>query len=298
MEYLKIGDVWKEKYSEKVYKISLSAGCTCPNRDGTKGVGGCIFCSEKGSGDFAQSGFLPIAQQIEQAKRLVAKKGGKKFIAYFQSYTNTYGDVKRLEKIFTEAASMPEIVEIAIATRCDCLGEDVIQMLDRLNKIKPVTVELGLQSANPETLKKINCCYTAEDFEKRVKLLKEHNIHVVAHIILGFPWESREDMVQSARFVAESGADGIKLQLLHYLKGTKMGEDYLKYNYPTMTLEEYAALLGDCLNALPAGMEIHRLTGDGAKKDLLAPLWTGDKRKTMNYISNYIKSLKDERRSL
>ncbi len=290
MKILKIGDVWKARYGEKVYKLSLTTGCTCPNRDGSKSVGGCIFCSESGSGDFAQTA-RDIDTQIEQAKKLVEKKGGTKFIAYFQSFTNTYGPVDKLEPLFMQAASHPEVAEISIATRCDCLGDDVLAMLDRLNRIKPVTVELGLQSRKTETLNRINCCYTLQQFDDAVKKLQGIGVHTVAHIILGFPWESEDDMVASAFHVGQLGVNGIKLQLLHVLKGTQMGEDFMLNPFKTLTLEEYCHVLGRCLQALPPDMEIHRLTGDGAKRDLIAPLWSANKRVVMNTINRYIENL-------
>ena len=295
MEIRRIGDIWKEKYGEKVYKISLTAGCTCPNRDGTKGYGGCTFCSEKGSGDFAADSVLPIDSQIESAKKLVQNKGAKKYIAYFQSFTNTYGDVNRLKEMFSARARRPDIVEISIATRCDCLSDGVMEMLSDINRIKPLTVELGMQSASDETLSKCNCRYTIRDFDRAVARLKSRGIRTVAHIIVGFPWESEDDMVASAKHAGDLGVDGVKLQLLHVLKGTKLGADFEKEPFETLTLRRYTEILGKCLNALPKETEIHRLTGDGPKKDLLAPMWSADKRKTMNYINNYIKNLPDER---
>ena len=291
MEIRRIGDIWKEKYGEKVYKISLTAGCTCPNRDGTKGYGGCTFCSEKGSGDFAADSVLPIDSQIESAKKLVQNKGAKKYIAYFQSFTNTYGDVNRLKEMFSARARRPDIVEISIATRCDCLSDGVMKMLSDINRIKPLTVELGMQSASDETLSKCNCRYTIRDFDAAVARLKSRGIRTVAHIILGFPWETDGDMVASAKHAGDLGVDGVKLQLLHVLKGTKLGNDFIKQPFDTLTLEHYAEILGRCLNALPRNMEIHRLTGDGAKKDLLAPMWSADKKTVMNYINTDIKNL-------
>jgi len=206
-------------------------------------------------------------------------------VAYFQSFTNTYGRPERLEPLFTRAAMEDDIVEVSIATRCDCLDEDILAMLERIARIKPLTVELGLQSMHAQTLERINCKYTLREFDAAVKRLKERNITVVAHLIIGFPWESREQMVESARHVGEVGVDGVKLQLLHVLKGTKLGEEYQRQPFRTLTLEEYTSIIIDCLKVLPEDMVIHRLTGDGPKSLLLAPLWTKDKRSVINYIN-------------
>ncbi len=288
MKIRRIGDEWKEKYGEKIYKLSLATGCTCPNRDGSKGVGGCIFCSEKGSGDFARYSRDDLTRRIRQAKELVKAKGATKYVAYFQSFTNTYGKAERLEPLFTRAAMEDDIVEVSIATRCDCLGDDILDMLERIAKIKPLTVELGLQSMHRETLERINCKYTLEEFDDAIRHLKERNITTVAHLILGFSWESREQMIESARHVGEVGADGVKLQLLHVLKGTKLGEEYQKQPFRILTLEEYTSIVVDCLKAMPADMVIHRLTGDGSRKDLLAPMWSTDKKRVLNTINRRI----------
>jgi radical SAM protein (TIGR01212 family) len=291
VKYISIGEVWKEKYKEKVYKISLSAATTCPNRDGVKGYGGCTFCSRAGSGDFALCLGRDIDRAIEKGKVYSRRKGAKKFVAYFQSFTGTYGDLSRLNKIYTAVAQRRDIREIYIATRCDCLGEKEMEMLENLNKIKPLTVELGLQSSNKETLKKINCGYTAEDFTRGVKKLTRRGIPVVAHIILGFPWENSTDMAKSAKFATDRGAQGVKLQLLHILKGTKMGDEYEKSPFKTLSLEEYLQCISACLYAMDKNVIIHRLTGDGAKKDLLAPLWSADKKRVLNAVKKYIESL-------
>ncbi len=289
MRYTMIGDVWKEKYGEKIYKLSLSAGTTCPNRDGSRGWGGCIFCSERGSGDFAYDSSRDLKERIRKAKARVAGKGAKKFVAYFQSFTNTYGDLERLEELFAAAAREEDVMELSIATRCDCLGEDALRMLERVRRIKPVTVEIGLQSARKETLERINCLYTLEEYDSAVRTLKERGFPVVVHLILGFPWETKEDMVASARYVAQSGADGVKLQLLHVLRGTRMGADYIREPFRTLSMEEYTDILTDCVRVLPEDMVIHRLTGDGDKKLLLAPMWSRDKKKVLNAVTKRLR---------
>lgn len=283
-----MNDYCRERFGKKLYKLSLDGGFTCPNRDGTKGTGGCIFCSSSGSGDFAEPGDN-INIQIERAKKRVAHKnrdGG--YIAYFQSFTSTYAPAERLEKIFFDAINHPDIDVLSVATRPDCLPDDVTELLERLNKIKPVWVELGLQTIHAETVAYIRRGYPLEVYDEAVKNLKAIGIHVVVHMILGLPGETKDMMVRTARYIGESGADGIKLQLLHVLKGTDLAEDYEKGQFDVLTEEEYFSCLEACLRVLPKTMVIHRLTGDGDKKILVAPLWSGDKKRVLNDWNRYI----------
>ena len=281
-----ISDVLKERYGEKIYRLALSSGCTCPNRDGTVGVGGCTFCSEGGSGEFAASP-APIAEQIEAAKKLVqAKTKGEHFIAYFQSYTNTYGDLGRLREIYRETIAREDIVILSIGTRPDCLSAEVISMLSELNRVKPVWVELGLQTAHDATAERINRCYPRSVFEDAYRRLKDAGLTVIIHLIFGLPGESEADMLASVRYIAglNPPPDGVKLQLLQILRGTKLGEEFLKKPWPVMTLTEYADLLTKALMLLPEETVIHRITGDGPKKLLIEPQWCADKKRVMNTL--------------
>lgn len=282
--YYSLNRYLRDTFGEKVYKLALDGGMTCPNRDGTIGTGGCIFCSAGGSGDFAEGRCGSIREQIHRAKmRIQAKTDAKKFIAYFQSYTNTYAPVAYLENIFTEAISEPEVAVLSVGTRPDCLGEDVVALLSRLNRVKPVWVELGLQTIHEETARYIRRSYELPVYEDAVRRLKREGITVITHVILGLPGESREQMLATMDYLAgENRPDGIKLQLLHVLRGTDLAKDYEAGKFRTMEMEEYFDILFDCLERLPPDMVIHRLTGDGAKKDLIAPLWTGDKKRVMN----------------
>ena len=282
--YYSLNRYLRETFGEKVYKLALDGGMTCPNRDGTLGTGGCIFCSAGGSGDFAEGRCGSIREQIQRAKtRIQAKTDAKKFIAYFQSYTNTYAPVAYLERIFTEAISEPEVAVLSIGTRPDCLGDDVVALLSRLNRIKPVWVELGLQTIHEETARYIRRGYPLPVYEDVVRRLKGEGITVITHVILGLPGESRKQMLATIDYLAgENRPDGIKLQLLHVLRGTDLAAEYEAGKFRTMEMEEYFDLLFDCLERLPEDMVIHRLTGDGAKRDLIAPLWTGDKKRVMN----------------
>lgn len=269
-------------FGEKVYKLSLSSGCSCPNRDGTLGSKGCSFCAD-GSGDFAEIG--NIDDQIESAKKRVAAKfKGSRYIAYFQSYTNTYGDVDRLRRLYLPLLERDDIVGISIATRPDCLAPPVMELLSELAAAKPLWVELGLQTIHEESARAIRRGYELPVFEEAVKKLRSIGVRVVVHVILGLPGESREMMLETVRYVGRCGAEGIKLQLLHVLDGTDMAADYAAGQFEVMELEEYARLLADCLRLLPAEMVIHRLTGDGAKKRLIAPLWSADKKKVLNRV--------------
>lgn len=276
----------REQFGEKVYKLALDGGMTCPNRDGTLGTGGCIFCSAGGSGDFAEPLCSSIREQIRRARaRIQGKTDAKKFIAYFQSYTNTYAPVTYLERIFTEALSEPEVVALSVATRPDCLGEDVVKLLEKLNRWKPVWVELGLQTIHENTARYIRRGYELPVYEEAVRRLKRVGITVITHVIVGLPGESREDMLETVRYLAgENRPDGIKLQLLHVLRGTDLEKAYQAGQFQTMELEEYLEILFACLELLPPDIVIHRLTGDGAKRDLIAPLWTGNKKRVMNTL--------------
>ena len=258
---------------------------TCPNRDGTLGTRGCLFCGETGSGDFAAPHCGDIAVQLAQAKaRISAKHHGEKYIAYFQSFTNTYAPVAYLNHLFTQAIAPEEVVALSIATRPDCLGPEVLELLAHLHEKKPVWVELGLQTIHPSSAQYIRRGYALSVYDQAVRDLKAAGLEVITHVILGLPGESRQDMVETARYVGDSGADGIKLQLLHVLEGTDLADDYRAGKVPVLSLEEYIAVLEDCLAVLPPEMVIHRLTGDGAKKNLLAPLWSANKKNVLNAI--------------
>lgn len=290
MKIRMISDVLKEQYGEKIYRLALSSGCTCPNRDGTVGTGGCTFCSEGGSGEFA-SAPAPVAEQIEKAKALVrGKTAGQHFIAYFQSFTNTYGDMDRLRRLYEETVALEDIAVLALGTRPDCLDDRMIAMLSELNKKKPVWVELGLQTANDETASRINRCYPRSTFEDAYNRLKAAGLTVVVHLIFGLPGESEEDMLASVRYLSglTPPPDGVKLHLLQILRGTKTGEDFTREPWPVMSLSEYAELLVKALRLLPPETVIHRLTGDGPKKLLLAPLWCADKKTVLNTIRKRI----------
>ena len=291
MKYTTLNSYLKEKFGCKVYKISLDCGFTCPNRDGTLGYGGCIFCSEGGSGDFAESRTLGVTEQIESGKEKVKNKiKSGKYIAYFQAFTNTYADVNTLEKIFSEAINHPDIVALSIATRPDCLEQKKVELLSRLNKIKPIFVELGLQTVNEKTAKYIRRGYTLDVYDDTVERVHEQGINVVTHIIIGLPYETKEDMLSSVKYVCNV-TDGIKLQLLHILKGTDLAKDYFEHKFEVLSLEEYTDIIAECVKIIPENVVIHRLTGDGAKKDLIAPLWSADKKKVLNTINKKLSEI-------
>ncbi len=285
-----LSEVLRAQYGEKVYKLSLSSGCSCPNRDGTLGRGGCSFCSEGGSGDFAAA-FAPIEAQLADAKQRIANKtDAKKYIAYFQSFTNTYCDVDRLEPLYTETIRREEIVALSLGTRPDCLGEDVMGMLERLNRIKPVWIELGLQTANDETAARMHRGYPLSTFLDAYRRLKEAGLCVIVHLIFGLPGETKDDMLASVRLLAnlQPRLDGVKLQMLHVLKGTALGEQYEKAPFPLLELEEYAALISESVRILPEDVVVHRLTGDAPGPLLLAPEWTRNKKKVLNTLRRAI----------
>lgn len=275
----------KQTYGEKVYKVSLNGGMTCPNRDGKIGIGGCIFCSSGGSGDFAAPKTSSVTSQIDNAIAGISrsKSVGSKFIAYFQAFTNTYASVEYLERLFTEALSHPNIVGLSIATRPDCLPDDVLALLSDLNKRKPIWVELGLQTTNEESAKFIRRGYPLSVFDNAVYKLNDLGIATIVHIIIGLPHETVDDTLNSIRHISKMPIQGIKLQLLHVLKGTDL-EQYLG-DFHILTMEEYVDLVISCLEILPEHIVVHRITGDGPKDLLLAPLWSTRKREVMNHIN-------------
>lgn len=286
MKYLTLNEYLKNTFGCKVYKISINAGFTCPNRDGTISTGGCIFCSKGGSGDFASSPSLSITDQINIGKERLSKKiKDGKYIAYFQAFTNTYAPVSVLREKFMEAIHHPDIVALSIATRPDCLGDDVLSLLNELNQIKPVFVELGLQTIHQSTADYIRRGYTLDVYDKAVEDLKSLNINIVIHIILGLPGETKEHMLQTVKYVCGSGVNGVKLQLLYVLKDTDLAKDYQAGKFKALTLEQYLDIIKSCLEIIPDNIVVHRLTGDGAKKDLIAPLWSADKKSVLNAIA-------------
>lgn len=289
MHYISLSEHLRSRFGCKVYKLALEGGMTCPNRDGTCGTGGCIFCAADGSGAFAQTGDTVFAQ-IEAAKARVAGKiRDGKYIAYFQSFTNTYAPVSYLEPLFRAAIDHPDVAVLSIATRPDCLPEDVLDLLAELNRIKPVWVELGLQTIHPDTARYIRRGYELPVYDRAVSDLKARGIEVITHVILGLPGESREQILDTVRYVG-ARTDGIKLQLLHVLRGTDLARDYAAGRFRTLELDEYCDLIVDCLRCLPEHVVIHRLTGDGAKKDLIAPLWSGDKKRVLNTLNRRIEN--------
>lgn len=315
----------KNKFGKKIYKLSLNAGLTCPNRDGTLGTNGCIFCSEGGSGDFAASSMYSITEQIEKAKELVLAKMNKRskamnnysniannhsninlieseisrnsttqqestsdsgqYIAYFQAYTNTYGDIDYLRKVFMEAILHPDIVALSIATRPDCLPNDVLDLLEELNTIKPVWIELGLQTCHEKTAQFIRRGYSLPVFEDAVKQLYARNIEIIVHVIIGLPGETSYDILETVRYISSLPIQGVKLQLLHVLKYTDLAD----YSFPILTMEEYISILISCIEILPPNIVIHRLTGDGPKDLLIAPKWSSNKKQVLNGIQKELK---------
>jgi radical SAM protein (TIGR01212 family) len=292
MHILSFSDALKARFGTKVYKLSLSAGCTCPNRDGTLGTGGCTFCSAGGSGEFAAPP-APIGVQIAAAKKRVDPKFPKRippkdrrYLAYFQSYTNTYGDPERLAALWRAAAAPDDIVGLSVGTRPDCLPPTILDALAAVNRTKPVWVELGLQTIHPRTARAIRRGYALPVFEQAYRDLTDRGIAVVVHVILGLPGESRDDMLATVRYLAKlaPALAGIKLQLLHVLKGTALAEQYAADPFPLFSLDDYCGLVVDCLKLLPRSTAVHRLTGDGPKRLLIAPLWSADKRRVMNAL--------------
>lgn len=286
--YKTLSDHYRQLFGCKVYKLSIDAGFTCPNRDGSLGYGGCIFCSGAGSGDFAESG-TDIAKQLEQAKARVAfKNKSGKYVAYFQSFTNTYGPPETLEALYTAAMAPEYIVGLSIATRPDCLPPETVALLARLNETKPVCVELGLQTIHEKTVQYIRRGYETEVYFDAVRRLKAAGLEVVTHIILGLPGETDKMMVKTTQAAVNAGTDGIKFQLLHVLRGTDLAREYELGNFSCLSLPEYAKILKECLAVVPEHVVIHRITGDGAKKDLIAPLWSADKKYVLQYLQEYL----------
>ena len=273
-----------------MYKLTLNGGCTCPNRDGTLGARGCIFCSEGGSGEFAGSPELSVSEQIEEGKRrLAGKRPVRRYIAYFQAYTNTYGPEERLRRMFTEAISHPEIAVLSIATRPDCLGDEVLSLLEELNRIKPVWVELGLQTIHEKTAAFIRRGYPLSVFDQAVKALTQRGIETIVHTILGLPGETPEMMLDTVRYVNLTSASGIKLQLLHILKNTDLADYYVRTGFSVLSMEEYVDLVIRCLEICRPDLVIHRLTGDGPGDLLIAPEWSRAKRQVLNAIHKEMK---------
>lgn len=289
MRYYSLNQYLKDTFGEKVYKIAIDGGFTCPNRDGSIDTRGCIFCSGMGSGDFAESRMNTITEQIENGKqRLLNKISNGKYIAYFQAFTNTYAPVEELRSKYMEAVRHPDIVAISIATRPDCLPDEVIALLQEMNAIKPVWVELGLQTIHESTANYIRRGYPLEVYDEAVQRLKEIGVDIIVHVILGLPGESKKEMLETVRYVGNSGVNGIKLQLLHVIRGTDLEKEYHSGVFNVMSMDEYTSLVADCIAILPDRMVIHRMTGDGDKKTLIAPLWSGDKKRVLNLLNKKI----------
>ncbi|MBQ2532278.1 MAG: TIGR01212 family radical SAM protein [Lachnospiraceae bacterium] len=292
---MRLNEYLRNTFGCKVYKISLNGGFTCPNRDGTIDTRGCIFCSAGGSGDFAESPTQSVTEQIEAGKaRVASKMKDGKYIAYFQAFTNTYGPVEKLRALYTEAIRHPDIVALSVATRPDCLPQEVLELLEELNHIKPVWVELGLQTIHPATADYIRRGYDLEVYNRAVRSLRARHLEVITHVIIGLPGETAADMVETVRHVVASGATGIKLQLLHVLRGTDLAKDYEVGKFEVLTEDAYMEILRQCLAVIPPQMVIHRLTGDGPKRILIAPLWSGDKKHVLNRVNRLLEERKEE----
>ncbi len=289
-----LSDYLKKRFGCKVHKVALNGGFSCPNRDGRIDTRGCIFCSEGGSGEFAGSHEKSITEQIEDGKKLVAEKNKSgKYIAYFQAYTGTYAPYERLKKLYTEAIGHPDIVALSIATRPDCLPDEIIGLLSELNMIKPVWVELGLQTIHESTAKYIRRGYDLKIYDEAVRRLRKADIEVITHMIIGLPGETRSDILETVRYICSSGATGIKLQLLHILRGTDLEKEYNDGKVSTLSEDEYIDILKKCVDIIPDNVVIHRMTGDGDKRILVAPLWSGNKKHVINRIRNEILSIKE-----
>ena len=289
MSYRTLSDHYREKFGCKVYKLSIDAGFTCPNRDGTCGTRGCIFCSGRGSGDFAESGGS-VTDQLQRAKsRVEAKNKGGKYISYFQAFTNTYAPAEKLRELYLEAIAPEEIVGLAIGTRPDCLDDAVIALLAEINAIKPVSVELGLQTVHEASVAFIRRGYVNQVYFDAVRNLKEAGLEVVTHIILGLPGETPEMAAESTAAAVAAGTDGVKFHLLHVLRGTDLAKAYEEEAFSCLTMEEYLLWLKACLAEVPEKITVHRITGDGAKRDLIAPLWSADKKKVLNFLNRNLR---------
>ena len=283
--YYSLDAYLKRTFGEKVYRISLNGGMSCPNRDGTKGTRGCIFCSRGGSGDFAGNADVSVTEQLRQGKALIsAKTDCRKYIAYFQAYTNTYAPVSYLRPLFLEAMADPDVAVLSIATRPDCMSDEIIALLEELNRIKPVWIEFGLQTIHEKTAAFIRRVFSLSCYEEQVRKLKAHHIPVITHLILGLPGETGQQMRQTIDYVAHTPVDGVKLQLLHVLKNTDLADSYQAHPFPIFSLDEYCSLIVDCIERLPESMVVHRITGDGPRALLLAPAWSTDKKRVLNTI--------------
>ena len=289
--YQTLSEYYRRRFGCKVYKLAIDGGFTCPNRDGTVGFGGCAFCAGDGAGAFAERQCASVTEQLEKAKKRVSKKiKNGKYIAYCQSFTNTYAPIERLETLYREAIAPDDIVGLSVGTRPDCLPQETVELLARINQSKPVFVELGLQTIHDRTAKTFNRGYETAVYYDALRRLKAAGLEVVTHIILGMPGEDRQMMLETTQAVVSAGSDGVKFHLLHVLKGTRLEQDYRKGSFQCLTLEEYADILKACLALLPENVVVHRLTGDGAKKDLIAPLWSADKKRVLNYLQHYLSS--------
>ena len=287
--YRTLNTHYQEKFGCKVYKLAIDGGFTCPNRDGTAGSGGCIFCSAYGGGEFAENVCASVAEQLERAKlRVSAKNKGGKYIAYFQSFSNTYAPVSRLRQLYEAAIAPEEIVGLAIGTRPDCLPEETVALLREINAVKPVSVELGLQTTKPASVRYIRRGYENEVYVDAVRRLKNAGIEVVTHIILGLPGETAQDAAKTTADAVAAGTDGVKFHLLHVLRGTDLEKEFLAGHFRCLELEEYARWLKTCLGQVPPDVTVHRITGDGAKRDLVAPLWSADKKRVLNFLQAYL----------
>lgn len=291
--YHSLAFAMRERFGEQVYKLSLNGGMSCPNRDGTLGYDGCAFCSEGGSGDFAASSSLSVSSQIAEAKKQIAGKAAdcRRFIAYFQAYSNTYAPVPYLSSLFHEAICREDIAALSIATRPDCFSSEIYDLLDRLNREKPLWVDLGFQTMHPSSHRRMNTGFSIERFEECVRTLYELHIEVIAHVMFSLPGETPEDMLSSVKYLAHLPIDGVKLQMLHVLKNTALGKDYEKAPFPLLSMDEYTSLIVSALEYLPPQVVIHRLTGDGPRQLLLAPQWTLHKKQVLNMISHKQKQL-------
>lgn len=284
--YNSLNEYYKNKYGKKVYKLSINGGMTCPNRDGTIDTRGCIFCSKGGSGEFSSEFDYDIINQLESAKnRVKAKTNDNFFIAYFQPFSNTYADIRYLREIYYKAIEPDYIIELSIATRPDSLDEKVIDLLSKINKIKPVTIELGLQTIHKKTAEYIRRGYDLDIYDKAIKNLHSRGINVVTHIIIGLPYETEQMTLETVKYVGNV-TDGIKLQLLHIIKDTDLEKEYNNKRFEVLTLEKYTDIICKSIEVLPKNVVIHRITGDGAKRTLIAPLWSADKKRVLNYINN------------
>lgn len=288
--YRSAGAYYQEKFGCKVYKLSIEGGFTCPNRDGTLGTGGCIFCSQAGGGEFVPEGHLPVQEQLEKARALVEKKcRSGKYIAYFQSFTNTYGPVDHLRQLYEQAIGPDYIVGLSIGTRPDCLPPETVELLGEMNRRKPVSVELGLQTVHARTAALIRRGYDTSVYMDAVRRLKEAGLEVVTHIILGLPGEDEAMAVETTRQAVAAGTDGVKFHLLHVLRGTQLHRMYEAGEFQCLTMEAYGRILKSCLRVLPTETVVHRITGDGAKRNLIAPLWSADKKRVLNYLNGILR---------